>query len=91
MHCLGLVTASHGEILFYSFLAAKILYNLKRPTVKIIYHNVNFPAGIQDKRLNLQGYRFDNVSLKSASCQTASSTLSVRTSKEPELKSLKNN
>ena len=32
---------------------------------------------------------FDKVSLNAASCQTADSTVSVRTSKEPELKGLK--
>ena len=38
---------------------------------------------------NFQGYHFDKISLKSASCQTANSTLSVRASKEPQLKGLK--
>ena len=33
--------------------------------------------------------RFDKVSLNAASCQTAYSTVSVHTSKEPELKGLK--
>ncbi len=33
--------------------------------------------------------RFDKVSLNTASCQTADSTVYVRTSKEPELKGLK--
>ena len=36
-----------------------------------------------------QGYRFEKVSLNVASCQTASSIVSVHTSKEPELKGLK--
>ncbi len=35
---------------------------------------------------NSQGYRFDKVSLNVASCQTADSKVSVRTSKETELK-----
>ena len=38
---------------------------------------------------NLQGFRFDKVSLNADSCQTAASTVSVCTSKEPELKDLK--
>ena len=33
--------------------------------------------------------RFDEVSLNTASCQMADSTVSVQTSKEPELKGLK--
>ncbi len=35
--------------------------------------------------------RFDKISLNAANCQTAESTLSVCTSKEPELKCLKTN
>ena len=36
-----------------------------------------------------KGYYYDKVSLNAASCQTADRTVSVRTSKELELKGLK--
>ncbi len=48
-----------------------------------------------DNIWNISGFgiiykvRFDKVSLNAASCQTADSTVSVCTSKEPELKGLK--
>ncbi len=40
---------------------------------------------------NLQGYRFDKISLNAASFQTADSTVSVCTSIEADMKQLKKN
>ena len=56
--------------------------------IKLVYLKLGYLWNISGFGI-IYNVRFDQVSLNAVSCQTADSTVSVCTSKEPELKSLK--